>query len=106
MMTSNIPSAIWKQAADVFQLITDEASQHVLSRLYEQRDMTSDQIAGNGVSKDRCQRVLRRMEAIRLIRKTRFGNEVHYNLNHDTLDRINTAATITALGAIQPADAD
>jgi hypothetical protein len=100
MMTStNIPSAVWKEAADVFSLITDEASQHVLSRLSDRRDMTSDEIAGNGISKDRCQRVLRRMESIRLVRKGRFGNEVHYNLNHDTLDRITAAASIISTAA-------
>jgi hypothetical protein len=75
-------------------LITDEASQHVLRGLECNRDMTSDQLAGNGVSKDRCQRVLRRMELIRLVRKNRLGNEVLYNLNYDILDRITAAGTI------------
>lgn len=105
-MISKVYSLAYSKTQEVFEILSHPFVIHLLLCMETKKDWeVSSLMAGRSETPAMCYKYLRRMLDIQLVRRTRFGNEYTYTLNHAKLEEYNAiaartigAATATTIG--------
>ena len=80
------------RSREVFDTITNPVSLHIIKTLEFKRNISSTELADGVYKTPVILKYLRRLMAIKLVRRDVLGKETTYILNHDRLDTITSIA--------------